>query len=350
MSDARKRPAAQPPKKRMSRGTRVLVIIVCVLLAIALILVGTVLILSAVGRSALTNDDGMNIARDDVEALGSGTVRYDGQLYRYNTDIVTILLMGVDEEVKQDANGIYGNANQSDVNILAVLDLRNKEMTLISVSRDAMCTLDILDSAGEHVGTATAQLALAYAYGDGAERSCELTSAAVSRLFYDLPIPAYGSIYMQGIRQLVDSVGGVTVTPGTSIPGFAAGQPVTLTGKLTENYIRYRADSTEGNNQRMQRQKQVVLALVHKMLAQVKEDPASILALYNNIRRNTTTNINTAMMVYLAQQASGMHFSDDIVNVPGTSVMGEQRHAEYQVDSDALLELILSIFYEPVDG
>lgn len=115
-----------------------------------------------------------------------------------------------------------GNANQSDANILAVLDLRNKEMTLISVSRDAMCTLDILDSAGEHVGTATAQLALAYAYGDGAERSCELTSAAVSRLFYDLPIPVYGSIYMQGIRQLVDSVGGVTVTPGTSIPGFAA--------------------------------------------------------------------------------------------------------------------------------
>ena len=261
-----------------------------------------------------------------------------------------ILLMGVDEQVKQDANGIYGNANQSDVNILAVLDLRNKEMTLISVSRDAMCTLDILDSAGEHVGTATAQLALAYAYGDGAERSCELTSAAVSRLFYDLPIPAYGSIYMQGIRQLVDSVGGVTVTPGTSIPGFAAGQPVTLTGKLTENYIRYRADSTEGNNQRMQRQKQVVLALVHKMLAQVKEDPASILALYNNIRRNTTTNINTAMMVYLAQQASGMHFSDDIVNVPGTSVMGAQRHAEYQVDQDALLRMILNIFYEPVDG
>lgn len=350
MPDERQTPAERPPKKRMSRGTRVLVIIVCVLLAIALLLVGTVLILSAIGRNALTDDDGMNISRDDVESLGSGTVRYNDRLYRYNTDIVTILLMGVDEQVKQDASGIYGNANQSDANILAVLDLRNKEMTLISISRDAMCTLDILDSAGAHVGTATAQLALAYAYGDGAERSCELTSAAVSRLFYDLPIPVYGSIYMQGIRQLVDSVGGVTVTPDTSIPGFAAGQPVTLTGQLTESYIRYRADSTEGNNQRMQRQKQVVLALVHKMLAQVKEDPASILALYNNVRRNTTTNINTAMMVYLAQQASGMHFSDDIVNVPGTSVMGEQRHAEYQVDSDALLELILSIFYEPVEG
>ena len=68
----------------------------------------------------------------------------------------------------------------------------------------------------------------------------------------------------------------------------------------------------------------IVLALVNKMLAQVKEDPASVLALYNDVRRNITTNINTAMMVYLAQQASGMHFSGDIVNVPGTSVMGAQ--------------------------
>lgn len=351
MPDERQTPAERPPKKRMSRATRVLVIIVCVLLAIALLLVATVLVLSAIGRNALTDDDGMNISRDDVESLGSGTVRYNDRLYRYNTDIVTILLMGVDEQVKQDASGIYGNANQSDANILAVLDLRNKEMTLISVSRDAMCTLDILDSAGEHVGTATAQLALAYAYGDGAERSCELTSAAVSRLFYDLPIPVYGSIYMQGIRQLRRQRRRRDGHADTSIPRLCRpGAAVTLTGQLTENYIRYRADSTEGNNQRMQRQKQVVLALVHKMLAQVKEDPASILALYNNVRRNTTTNINTAMMVYLAQQASGMHFSDDIVNVPGTSVMGEQRHAEYQVDSDALLELILSIFYEPVEG
>ena len=50
------------------------------------------------------------------------------------------------------------------------------------------------------------------------------------------------------------------------------------------------------------------------------------------------------MMVYLAQQASGMHFSGDIVNVPGTSVMGAQKHAEYRVDPDALLEMVLDIF------
>ena len=50
MPDECQTPAERPPKKRMSRATRVLVIIVCVLLAIALLLVATVLVLSAIGR------------------------------------------------------------------------------------------------------------------------------------------------------------------------------------------------------------------------------------------------------------------------------------------------------------
>ena len=43
----------------------------------------------------------------------------------------------------------------------------------------------------------------------------------------------------------------------------------------------------------------IVLALVNKMLAQVKEDPASVLALYNDVRRNITTNINTCLLYTL---------------------------------------------------
>ena len=69
-------------------------------------------------------------------------------------------------------------------------------------------------------GTADAQLALAYSYGDSDEKSCELTTTAVSRIFYGLNIPAYGSIYMNGISDLVDIVGGVTVTPSDNFNGF----------------------------------------------------------------------------------------------------------------------------------
>lgn len=342
------------PKKKMSTGTKALLIAVCVIVAIALLLFAAVLLLSAMGRGALT-DDGSGMTMEDyrgdagdVESPGSGTVRYNGQLYRYNDEITTILLMGVDKHEKDVTTGEFGAPNQSDVNVLAALDPRNGKITLISISRDTMCELDVLDGSGAHVGTANAQLALAYTYGDGGHESCKLQAAAVSRLFYGLEVPAYASIYMNGITGLVDAVGGVTVTPATSFGPFTAGQEVRLTGSLTERYIRYRESTTEGNNERMQRENQVLTALMRQMLVQVKQDPTSVMDLYNQVKGNVTTNVNTSMLIYLARQAAKMQFDGEIRNVAGESVLGSQQHAEYQVDEQALYELILDVFYEPV--
>lgn len=338
-------------QKKMSKGTKTLLIVVCVIVAIAVLLVGTVLILSAVGRSALTDDgSGMTMGEyeGDAEALGSGTVRYHGQLYQYNDEIIPVLLLGVDEHEKNVQEGEFGVANQADVNVLAALDPKNGKITMISISRDTMCELDVLDDAGSHIGTANAQLALAYTYGDGGDTSCALSAAAVSRLLYGLEIPVYASIYMNGITELVDAVGGVTVTPDVSFGVFTAGQQTLLTGSRTEQYIRYREYTTEGNNQRMQRQNQVLVALVRQMLTSVKQNPASALTLYNNVSRNVTTNLNTSKILYLAQQAARLSFDGEIRNVAGTSVLGAENHAEYQVDEQALYELILDVFYDPV--
>lgn len=348
------RRAEEPKQKKMSKGTKVLLIIVCVIVAIAVLLVGTVLILSAVGRSALT-DDGSGMTMEeyrgdegDAETLGSGTVRYKGQLYQYNDAIIPILLLGVDEHEKNVQEGEFGVANQADVNVLAALDPKNGKITMISISRDTMCDLDVLDEAGAHVGTANAQLALAYTYGDGGDTSCALSAAAVSRLFYGLEVPTYASIYMNGITELVNAVGGVTVTPDVSFGQFVAGQQTLLTGSKTEQYLRYREHTTEGNNQRMHRQNQVLVALVRQMLTSVKQNPASVLNLYNDVSRNVTTNLNTSKILYLAQQAARLSFDGEIRNVAGESVLGAENHAEYQVDEQALYELILDVFYDPV--
>lgn len=344
------RRAPEPKKKRMSGGTKALLIVVCVIVAVTLLLVGAVLVLSAMGRSALT-DDGSEmtvVETQDAESLGSGRVRYNGQLYQYNDEIIPILLLGVDEKEKNVQEGEFGVANQADVNVLAALDPKNGRITMITISRDAMCELDVLDESGAHVGTATAQLALAYTYGDGGDTSCALSAAAVSRLFYGLEIPAYASIYMNGITELVDAVGGVTVTPDVSFGSFTAGQETLLTGSKTEQYLRYRASTTEGNNQRMQRQNQVLVALVRQMLQSVQENPASVLNLYNSVSRNVTTNLNTSKILYLAQQASRLSFDGTIRNVEGESVLGSESHAEYNVDEQALYELILDVFYDRV--
>lgn len=337
-------------KKKMNKGTKILLIIVCVLVGIAVLLAAAAVILTAIGEKALNSGDAMDITGvGDFENLGSGTVRHNGKLYSYNDEITCILLMGVDNYEKQE-NTSFGDANQSDVNVLAVIDPKNEKLTLLSVSRDTVCTLDVLDSEGNFAGNADAQLALAYCYGDGGERSCELTATAVSRLFYGLNIPAYASIYMNGISDLVDIVGGVTVTPADTFGDFAAGRQVELKGGLTERYIRFREHTVEGNNQRMQRQNQVLMALVYKALHCVKDNPTSVLDIYSGVKENVTTNVNTAMMAYLARQAVKLDFDGQIHTVPGHSELGEQDHAVFVIDEEAFIDQILEIFYNPVEA
>ena len=337
-------------KKRMSKGSRVLLTIVCVVVGIALLLGLTVLVLDRIGHSALTSDGSGIRTPDDAEQLEAGQVRYKGQLYKYKKDITAILLMGVDSKAKSAASGEFGGSNQADAIVLAVLDPSTKRITLISVSRDSMCEIEILDDNGDSVGTSFAQIALSYAYGDGGDISCQLTSDAVSKLMYDLPISAYASVYMDGIGKLTDLVGGITVTPNETFGPFTAGQAVTINSSNAELYLRHRDKTVEGNNGRMERHKAVVVELAKAMLRRVRSNPSAVLELYNGVSNNVTTNINTSSMVYLARVASRMTLDTDVHKVAGESVLGEDNHAEFNVDETALYELILEIFYEPIEG
>ena len=94
---------------------------------------------------------------------------------------------------------------------------------------------------------------------------------------------------------------------------------------------------------------QVLMALVYKGLDSAKKDPTSVLDLYGCVKDNVTTNINAAMMVYLARQAIKLDFDGQIHNVPGHSELGEQNHAVYVVDEEAFLAMIMDIFYDPVE-
>lgn len=335
-------------KKKISKGTKALLIIACVIVALAVLMLCAVLIMSKMGENALT-DSGKDIdVSDNADMLENGEILYKGKYYRYNDKITTVLLMGIDDREKGEFEGEYGDGNQSDVNVLAILDPVNEKMTLLAISRDSMCEIDVLDNEGNYVGPARAQLAVAHSYGDGGERSCELTAQAVSGIMHGINIPAYGSIYIDGIIDLVDLVGGVEVTPKTSFGAFTEGKTVTLRGSLTESYIRHRAHTTEGNNERMQRQSQVMLELVHKALSSAKNDPMSIPDLYMGVRNNVTTNIGPTKMVYLAKSAVNMDFDGVIHTVPGESVLGEHNYAEYNINEEALFEMILELYYLPV--
>ena len=101
---------------------------------------------------------------------------------------------------------------------------------------------------------------------------------------------------------------------------------------------------------RMEREKQVLTALAKAMLDRVRQKPISAVNVYNAIRRNVTTDLKTSSILYLARTAAGMRLNNDVVKLQGESVLGAEDHAEYVVDETALYELILSVFYTPVNG
>ena len=155
------------------------IVLLLILLSITVLLSGTVLGLWLHGR---------NTMQEEVAPPQKADLVYNGQEYVYRQGMINLLLMGI------DADGLptEGVQDQADVLILSCLDPGSKKMTLINLSRDILCDLEMLQSDGTVIQTRD-QLALAYAYGGGLHDSCRLTCDAVSGIVYGLPIHGYGA-------------------------------------------------------------------------------------------------------------------------------------------------------------
>ena len=268
-----------------------------VLLGVTVLLCAATVGLWLHGRSAVNQEvEAPVLPQQEAVIPGRDTenlVEYQGKRYRYNENMRNILLMGIDSN--QNPDSAAGEHDQADVVVLAALDLASDKMTLINLSRDTVCNIQVPDQNGELTRLLNTQLALSYAYGDGQYGSCEMTRDAVSNIFYGLPIQGYGAYYMNGIAQLNDAVGGVTVNVIDDFPFWAlpecrnmlGGQDVTLTGEQAVAYIRCRLEEqVDANQLRMRRQKQYMLALIAKAKESVQENPATALTMSRQRRRD----------------------------------------------------------------
>ena len=353
MEQKKQEAPVQQKKKRLSTPLLIFIILMAVTAVLCAIVAGIWLH----GRSSFRNGGSApTVTPGGTEQLDSYTVLHDGKYYRYKEHMVNLLLIGVDSDNKPAAPLPYGSDNQADVILVAALDTDANKMTLISVSRDTMCDIGVPDDTGEISGVAHTQLALSFSNGDGLYESCRLCREAVSQLFYGLQFDGCAAFYMGGIGRLNDAVGGVTVSvlddyPFTDVPGgwnMYPGQNVTLTGQQARMYIQCRRGDATGNEDRMQRQKQYMLALIGQAKARVASSPASVLPLYNAVSDYVLTDLDLGKLTYLATQAAGMSFSGDMLRVTGQAALGDGNRVELTVDQEALYDLILDVFYDEI--
>lgn len=286
---------------------------------------------------------------DEAETEDEGvTVEYQGKTYRYNENIVSIVVMGYDR--REDVS-VTGQAGQADAIMVVALDTQTGEMRVIGIPRDTM--VDVDENVGDaFVGQEKMQIALAFSYGDGYETSAENVVRAAGRVLYGMPMNYYVALSMEGIGALNDAVGGVTLTPLASIPDTAIveGQKITLHGNNAVRYVQYRDISQlDSSLQRQERQSQYLKAFFSKAISSASGNPTVLVNLYQTALDYATTNLGVDEFSYLATVLLENGMSQlDVTTLEGEAVKGTQ-YVEFNLDQQSVYETVLDVFYTPVE-
>ena len=208
--------------------------------AVALVFILTALFLYRTGqlyleRKALSREAQQwhRVQAGNTPAEPDGGVEYQGKSYRRNTYIKAILCMGIDRPGSLEETRTAGFGGQADGIFLVAQDTARDRIKVLVIPRDTMTEITLTDLSGNELGSSIQHLTLAYAYGDGREKSCRYMTEAVSRLLGGMSIDGYMAVSMSVLPLANDKVGGVTVTieePGLkqADPVFVQGQTVTL--------------------------------------------------------------------------------------------------------------------------
>lgn len=257
-------------RKRKRRIGRYILLILLVLV----IGVGSFLLLTA--RDVKHTVDGI---QKETKAIDEGVTSEKIK----NKERINVLLLGIDER--------EFDSGRSDALLLMSLDPSTESMDLVSIPRDTRT---------EIIGHNTVdKINHAYAFG-GVDMSLE----TVENLL-DVDIDYFVEINMQGLADLVDAVGGVTVENDLDWydEGFykkdyhyKKGQ-IDLDGQQALGYARMRHLDPDGDFGRNARQRQVIEAVLNKG-ANIKS-VGKIDDLLAVLGKNVQTNINLASMRHL---------------------------------------------------
>ncbi len=290
--------------------------------------------------------DGESAAGQNQEEL----IYYEGQAYRYRSEWMNILFLGVDKSEPVTLQNTAGTAGQADCIMLLSLNRETKQAEILQISRDSMTDVDIYDINGDYYTSVTAQIAAQYAYGKGEKSSCWAMEKTVSELLFGLPIDGYLSVTVDSIGIINDAVGGVTLTLTEDCtdldPSYTKGSVITLDGQAAEQFVRYRDTTVQGSNeQRMRRQVQYIPALIQAIKEQMGDSETYYETLYPKLAEYMVTDLTAEQLNALGEYELNM---ENIAYVPGEIKAGEVNE-EFHVDDEQLQQMLLERFYEPVE-
>ncbi|MGG3449614.1 LCP family protein [Domibacillus aminovorans] len=190
-----------------------------------------------------------------------------------NKDGFTVLLLGVDER--------EGDKGRSDTMMVMSVNGQDHSLKVVSIPRDTRVNI----AGKEKVD----KINHAYAFG-GVNMSAKTVEE-----FLDIPIDYYVKVNMDGFKDMVDAVDGISVNNVFAFSYDGADFPtgnITLNGEEALKYSRMRYEDPQGDFGRQTRQRQIIQGILDK--------GASIDSMwsYNDILSTLKKNIETNMTIH----------------------------------------------------
>ena len=280
------------------------------------------------------------------------TQEYNGVTYQRREGLTSILVMGVDHDSAVESEGAY-QGGQGDFQRLIVIDPERQVIRQLKIDRDTMTECTVLGYLGSPIGTKEMQISLAHGFGDGKEESCEYAREAVEGLLLGESIDFYVAMNMDGISELNDLAGGVTVTLeddfSAADPAMTKGTTLTLQGAQAEIFVRRRMDIGEGTNEaRMVRQEEYLAQLSAQLESRVQQDQQFTAQVYDALQPYLVTDLAKGQLVNEVWAAK-----DDTVE-PAIALEGEHKVAEdgfteFYPTEASIQKAVLTLFWEPVE-
>lgn len=315
-----------------------------ILYLICIILVSLLIALLIIYFNKTKNSESNNTEVDAYESVYRN-IYFNGKEYSFNDDITTILFMGIDQSEAVSSDGYEGTGGRSDCLILLIVNEKDKTIKKLDISRDTMTDVEIYDIYGDYYKTVQLQIAMQYAYGNGAEKSCRLTKKAVSNLLYNIPIDYYLSVNINGIESITNAIGGVEISFDEDYINieetYIKGNKIILSGAEAERFVRYReSDIVGSNNQRMNRQDLFFDALVNQIQKSITSNPELLQKIIDVSEDYFIMDLDADTIDLLSECT----LNEERFLIPGDSVNGTV-HDEYIVNEDKLRSLIVELFY-----
>ncbi|MDA7025165.1 LCP family protein [Bacillus sp. CLL-7-23] len=184
---------------------------------------------------------------------------------------ISFLLLGVDERP--------GDKGRTDSMIVVTVNPDTKKTTMTSIPRD---TRVFMESKNSYI-----KINAAYTHG-----GIEGTVKTVEQ-FLNIPIHYYIKVNMEGFKDIVDAIGGITVNSQLdfTLEGvhIAKGKQH-VNGKVALKYARMRKDDPRGDFGRQQRQREVINKIIDEgtQLKSLTNYQNILTALEKNIKTNLT--------------------------------------------------------------